>query len=393
MNKSKLISLLLVLVFSLIVSAVLADGTETLGEPSIAIAPGTGVVAGGVGTFGATSGSFTLDVPAGATVNQALLYWAGEFRTVPDTEISVNGNPVAGTSIGGPTLFYSNVYVESFRADITALGLIGPGTNNILIEEMSFDAGNSGAGILVIYEEVGASSEIAVRDGNDLAFVNFAPPLDTTVPQTFSFAAADTERFAKLEIFAGSVGAMRPNAITVASGGVLTTIINPFGSADGPLWDTAHLQVAVPAGVTSITVQVLSQSDGSGNLPASLLWIGAALELPVPEDGGGEGCTPGFWKQPAHLSEWPSQLAPDDDFDDTFGVDYFTPNITLHDAVWARGGGINELARHGTAALLNAYSSAVDYPLSADEVIAAVQAGNVSELVAYNELMVPGFCD
>ena len=40
---------------------------------------------------------------------------------------------------------------------------------------------------------------------------------------------------------------------------------------------------------------------------------------------------------------------------------------TLLEAVWARGGGINALARHAVAALLNA-SADIGYPLSVDDV-------------------------
>jgi hypothetical protein len=81
--------------------------------------------------------------------------------------------------------------------------------------------------------------------------------------------------------------------------------------------------------------------------------------------------------------------APGDDFDATFGTDYFDPDITLLEAVWARGGGVNRLARHGTAALLSAASPDVAYPYTVDEVIAAVQAGDAGMLADANELGCP----
>jgi hypothetical protein len=99
-----------------------------------------------------------------------------------------------------------------------------------------------------------------------------------------------------------------------------------------------------------------------------------------------KGCTPGFWKN--HLDAWPTGYSPDDDFDATFGVDLFDPDITLEEAVNAKGGKENKLARHGTAALLDAAHPHVDYPYSMAEVIAAVQAGDADTLVAANE----GFC-
>lgn len=102
----------------------------------------------------------------------------------------------------------------------------------------------------------------------------------------------------------------------------------------------------------------------------------------------GEGCTPGYWRQPQHLDDW-VDYDPSDNFDTVFGTDYFNPDITLGEAVWLGGGGLKKLARHGTAALLNAASPAVDYPLTVAEVIAAVQDGEADMLADYNELGCP----
>ena len=99
----------------------------------------------------------------------------------------------------------------------------------------------------------------------------------------------------------------------------------------------------------------------------------------------GEGCTPGYWKN--HVEDWPpTGYSPGDDFDTTFGVDLFDPDITLEEAVNAKGGGDKRLARHGTAALLSAAHPDVAYPLTVAEVIAAVQAGDASTLAEFNEL-------
>ena len=107
---------------------------------------------------------------------------------------------------------------------------------------------------------------------------------------------------------------------------------------------------------------------------------------------GGEGCTPGFWRN--HLDDWPATgFSTGDDFDATFGVDLFSPDITLGQAVRLGGGGKKKLARHGTAALLSAAHPSVSYPLGIADVIAAVQAGDANTLVGFNELLAPGFCE
>jgi len=103
---------------------------------------------------------------------------------------------------------------------------------------------------------------------------------------------------------------------------------------------------------------------------------------------GNEGCTPGFWKN--HLELWVATgYSTSDNFDTVFGTNYFNPDITLLQAINLGGGGLNKLARHGTAALLSAAHPGVDYPLSVAQVIQAVQAGDADTLAGYNQLGCP----
>ena len=93
---------------------------------------------------------------------------------------------------------------------------------------------------------------------------------------------------------------------------------------------------------------------------------------PPPPPPGGEGCTPGYWKQTQHFDSWVGTgFAPGDSFDTVMGVD--SSFGTLLDGVRAKGGDENALARHAVAALLNASSSGVDYEFTSAEVIALVQ--------------------
>jgi hypothetical protein len=126
---------------------------------------------------------------------------------------------------------------------------------------------------------------------------------------------------------------------------------------------------------------------------ASVVWNVWAEGGSYCNSGGGclecfHGCTPGYWKN--HLDSWgPTGYSPAGDFDTTFGVDLFDPDITLEQAVNAKGGQENVLARHGTAALLSAAHPHVTYPYSVDDVIDYVQAGNVGPLVDANEEFCP----
>ena len=99
-------------------------------------------------------------------------------------------------------------------------------------------------------------------------------------------------------------------------------------------------------------------------------------------EDGGEGCTPGFWKQPQHFGFWVG-FDPSDKYETVFGpgVDITVQNNpnppildpTLLEALSAQGGSQNALARHSVAALLNAASGIVSFDFSTAAVIAIVQ--------------------
>jgi len=64
------------------------------------------------------------------------------------------------------------------------------------------------------------------------------------------------------------------------------------------------------------------------------------------------GCTPEFWKN--NLGLWKVlDVDYNSDFDETFGTDYFEPNITLQQAINLEGPGLNHLAGSGVAAYLD----------------------------------------
>jgi hypothetical protein len=273
-------------------TTVWADGTEVLGPPSIPIATGTGVRAAGVGLDDSQPGSITVTTPAGATVKQAILYWGGDNLThaesTPTDTVVVNGTPVTGTFIGGDTRYSGTEVTVSYRADITALGAVGPGTSTLSVGGLDFSEEKYGAGVLVTYDDGSVNSQIDVRDGNDFAMINWPPPLDATVAQTFNFAQSNTDRVGSLEMFVGSVSddtgvyGFRPSSFEVTTGGTTAVFSDQLGSNDGRYWDTVNLVVTVPAGADSLTTQIFSRDDGvfaPGNLPASLVWIASGFSV------------------------------------------------------------------------------------------------------------------
>ena len=94
------------------------------------------------------------------------------------------------------------------------------------------------------------------------------------------------------------------------------------------------------------------------------------------DQGGGEGCTPGFWKQCQHLDAW-VEYDQNDRFEGVFGVDA-SCDWTLLEALRLGGGGEQALARHAVAALLNAAHPDIDYLYTTNQVIGMVQAAYAS---------------
>lgn len=121
------------------------------------------------------------------------------------------------------------------------------------------------------------------------------------------------------------------------------------------------------------TVAVCIAALGGGTALASTCdWGhsgGHSGESQYGETRGKQGCTPGFWKN--HVSTWEGYSS-SQKFNAVFGVSYKS-SLTLGDALKLGGGGFAALARHATAALLNAAHDDVDYGLTSSEIIALVK--------------------
>jgi len=97
---------------------------------------------------------------------------------------------------------------------------------------------------------------------------------------------------------------------------------------------------------------------------------------------GGEGCTPGYWKQSQHFDSYTAPYAPTTLFVDAFGVNAF-PGKTLVQVLGQGGGGLRALGRHAVAALLNAASDGVDYDRTTAQVIASFQEAYAARSFEY----------
>lgn len=193
----------------------------------------------------------------------------------------------------------------------------------------------------------------------------------------------------------GSDATFKVDIVNWKSDGTRTTLSYDVPVADGECWivwesggpgvDTVTATEYVPSGYTAswsmdqLSNNVVTTTSGSGNqvegyvtglrtgqTPSMAGVVATFTNTPIPP-GGGEGCTPGFWKQSQHFSDW-TGFAPSDMFTAPGFADAF-PGMTLLDVLWQGGGGIKALGRHAVAALLNSTSSGVDYDLTTAQVV------------------------
>jgi len=151
--------------------------------------------------------------------------------------------------------------------------------------------------------------------------------------------------------------------VQLYSGGGLVATVPISATGDGV---SALVDIGVP-GVDYMEVDL----NGSGSIDnINLSWE-------TEDAGGGQGCTPGYWKQTQHFDSWVG-YSPTDSFDTVFGITSTFDSGTLLDGLKAKGGGEYAFARHAVAALLDAANPDVDYYYSTGEVIFMVQAAYVS---------------
>jgi len=170
------------------------------------------------------------------------------------------------------------------------------------------------------------------------------------------------------------------------------TLPGPLPIPAGGMPIIHEVDVPVPPDVTEVcnVINVMAFID----TPDNICIDGEPVEppkdandcCPVPPPGG-EGCTPGFWKNNGDkhgASAWCERFSPSDPISWHFMLNETLvirgkgkstiSNPTLLQALDANGGGVNAMIRHGIAAMLNACSDCVQYEYSSpDEVISMIE--------------------
>ncbi|MFL6263628.1 MAG: DUF3344 domain-containing protein [Thermoanaerobaculia bacterium] len=362
---------------------------------------GLSMVSGGTGL---QSRPGTVTVNIGGPVQAALLYWAGRDRPCPqsggacvipsqpykDQVLSFDGNLITGTIIGTegqPVSAGGPINNIGYLADVTNIVKArGTGSQSFAIADGD-GASNlfrlNGATLLVIYTNPADTNSyrLIVFDGLDFAYgADPTPgPTQVTTPVTFSHGSDTAVRQAQLLVSVGDSEAGRPDEIDISNNpSLLSTLVSAAGTA----WDSPLLTINIPAGVSSTTLQLVSAPVDQN--PDSLLWEFGVLRVPLPApppttDTGTQGCTPGYWKN--HTGSWAGTgYSPGQSTASIFSAASAFPSLagkTLLQSLQGGGGSgtlgaATILLRAAVAALLNAASSGVDYPLTQAQVISQV---------------------
>jgi len=338
-----------------------------------------------------------LAVKIDGPVELALLYWTGRDRPCPqdppgsgvcvipgepykDQILTLDGVEVLGRLIG------SEAQPDANPGTINNLGYMAEVTDQVRakgIGRLTFRIGDGepdknladldGVGLLVISSVPGRpAARVIVFQGLDFAYGEDRTPGSTriTEPIAFNHGAARTGRRGVMAIFAGDALASAPDRIDI---GHNPSVVNRLDGSAGAQWDADVLPVNIPGGTLSTTAVIASEPFG-GN-PDSLLWVVAALRVPLPV---ATGCAGGFWT--GHLDAWKGGIRPDQLLRNTFTESAGYEGLggtTMQAALRLNGGpdlpgAARTLVREGAAALLNAAHPGLEYPLTRTQVITEV---------------------
>lgn len=369
--------------------------------------PGLSIAVAGGSLFGPTGRLRTLTVNVGGPVKLALLYWAGRDYPCPEEEpgsgrcvlptagtykdqvLTFDGVLLTGTRIGNEVQAYTHagpVDNIGYAADVTA-AVSARGTGRLSFTVADGDresnlADLDGVGLLVVWTDPAkaAVNRVIVQHGLDFAYgEDFTPGnAEVAAPVGFDHGAARTViRRGELVLFAGNGGA-GPDRIDVTGNPSLS---NALKGAAGQAWDALRVPVSLPIGAGATTVQVFSEPVGKN--PDSLLWVMAALWLPMPVYSG---CPAEVWSGLGRDAWLQAGNYPEERVRDVFresspygsvAVALLSTAVRFRSGAGALGAA-RELVQAGTAALLNAGHPRVEYPLTRTQVINRVDAALLS---------------
>jgi hypothetical protein len=360
--------------------------------------PGLAVVQAGVGLEGWKKEPKKLVVNVPAPVELALLYWTGrDHPCSPDPETGIcgvpaepyrdqllrlDGVPLAGTLVG------TELQPDTNRGPVLNIGYMADVTETVRsrgLGRLSFTitdgdpASNltdlDGAGLLVVTSDPDLpAARVIVFQGLDFAYGEDRTPGPTQITEavTFNHGAARSDRKGTLVIFVGDDGSKGPDRIDVSP--AKTKLVNRIDGSSGASWDADQFQVPVLSGSLSTSVRLASEPWGKN--PDSMLWVMAALWVPLPVPSG---CSPAYWRRDQEQWKYPG-LPPTQKIRFIFPAAVAYGDVaeaTLRDAFGfpdeaGLTGAVKALVREGGAAIYNSGHYKIEYPWTRTQILTRV---------------------
>jgi hypothetical protein len=379
-------------------------GTSTLQATPLSMAydlegPGLSLVQAGVGLQGWKKEPRKIAVDVPAPVELALLYWAGrDHPCSPDAEtgvcgipaeppyrdqvIQLDGAPLTGTVLGTelqPDTSHGQVLNIAYVADVTD-AVVAKGLGKLSFTLADGDPGSNltdldGAGLLVVTSDPALpAARVIVYHGLDFAYGEDRTPGPTRITEaiTFNHGAARSGRTGALVIFVGDDGSKGPDRIDISP--AHPKLLNKIDGSAGASWDADRFSLQVPLGNLATTVRLVSEPWGKN--PDSMLWVMAAMWLPLPVP---TGCSPAYWHRDQEQWKYPG-LPPSQKLKFIFQATTAYGDVaetTLREAFVFPDqagllGAVKALAREGGAAVLNSAHFKIEYPMTRTQLLTRV---------------------
>jgi hypothetical protein len=253
-----------------------ADGNNRL-APSFNYTLQGDVVAAGIGLRGTGTGDIVLsDIPSGAEIVRAFLYWATLGNANTFTSPTLNGEQVQDDLIGrsGDTCWGAQ-HNFVYRADVTGL-VSGNGTYTIAGLPSSLTQGNDsqGASLVVVYRDAGQPARsIVINDGA----VSLDFTTNTYTDTISGFIPAGPGNDARVTYLIGDgqemweAGNVNFNGTPIAAG--------IFSGVDGDFWGTHTFEVADLVSSSPATTTINNEVPDSPDSPDCLLWAATIFSV------------------------------------------------------------------------------------------------------------------
>jgi uncharacterized repeat protein (TIGR01451 family) len=352
------------------------------------------------------NGDYSADVPAGLTtadVDESTLP-PGAVQTAGTDPSTVDVPPGSTTDLGSDGYRVTGTVNGTIYIDDNQDGVYTPGTDtplagvDVIITDSAAFVYSVTTGGDGTYSQVVTAGQIVVDvdDATLPAGLDLAP--GSSDPTTVDVPSGGTVTV-DVGYITGSIGDTlwfdmdgdgihEPTEIGIPDATV--TLVDPVGTTRTTITDITgnYLFQGLLAG--SYTVLVDLNTLPAGALPTydldGLLDNRTTVDLAPGEDNldadfgyrliGGQGCTPGYWKQPHHFDSW-TDFSPAERYNDVFGVSA-SFDLRLLEALRQGGGKEIALGRHAVAALLNATSRGVTFLYSRWHVYAIVRDAYVT---------------